>query len=62
LSEAKPITPIMLTLKQWLALALGFVLIGFIVPAFRKGTQVKPDDRGEAPPPAGTPPDEGSHP
>jgi hypothetical protein len=41
----------MLTLKQWLALAFGLVLIGFIVFAFRKGTRVKPDDSGQGPPP-----------
>jgi hypothetical protein len=51
--------PDMPTLEQWLALVLGLVLIGFIVFAFRKGTQVKPDDRREDQPPAG--PDDGPH-
>jgi hypothetical protein len=29
----------------------GIIFLGFILFAFRKGMQVKPDDRGESPPP-----------
>jgi hypothetical protein len=37
----------MLTLKQWLALARGRARIRFIVFAFRKGTRVKRNGRGD---------------
>jgi hypothetical protein len=33
------------TLQQWLGIALGLLLVGFIVFAFRQGEKVKPSGR-----------------
>jgi len=40
---------------QWIGVGAGILLMGFVVFAFRQGMKVKPDDRGESPPP-GVPP------
>ncbi len=46
----------MMTLHQWLGIALGLLLVGFVFFAFRQGEKVRPSGRDPDPGIAESPP------